>query len=375
VSEAPPTEPVPAAPPVVPRDGGRAGSLASGLGLALLCALIAVTWAGGEVSAPPAGLTLLVLFLPYLYALLAAVVFALWTVVPDRRLPPLVLAAVLVAAAWRWGPAWSGDPDAAEGAPLVVMTWNVQRLWSPETEAPADCVADGIREVGPDVLALLEVSADDVTWLAERLEMRCRQAPYTGSGQRVGGLAVCVRGDRWRLRHGEGQRFVDQEDWSYLFAEVEGDGAVFNVLAVHLYPYRVGVRDLQKSARRLIEEGETEDLLRIGDRGARIGRAQSDQSAALLARVAKLRDPTVIAGDFNSTRDTALHVALRRTLVDAWERAGSGFGGTIRVFGRIPLRVDHVYTSSQFHVLGAEVPTRRCSDHQPVVARLTLPPG
>jgi endonuclease/exonuclease/phosphatase (EEP) superfamily protein YafD len=363
-----PAEEAPA-PVVTRRDGGRVGAVVGWALAAGLVGLIAAMWAGGELSAPPAALTVVVIFLPHLFALLAAAAFALWVVAPDRRLPPFLSGGAVLVAAIRWGPTWSADPDPPLGDPLLVMTWNVQRLWGEADGAPSDCVRSAIEAIHPDVLALLEVTAQDVGDLAGQLGMSCRHTPYTGDGPRVGGLAVCTRGEQWHLRGGEGQPYVDRADWSYLFAEIEGPSGLFNMLAVHLVPYRVGERDLRRAWAR----GGARDVLRIGDRGADVVRTQSDQSAALLARVAKLRDPTVIAGDFNSTRDTALHVALRRTLTDAWERGGQGFGATIRVFGAIPLRVDHVYTSAPFRVLGAEVPPVHCSDHQPVVVRLSLP--
>ena len=62
----------------------------------------------------------------------------------------------------------------------------------------------------------------------------------------------------------------------------------------------------------------------LGRHGQRVQRAQSDQAIALLHRMGRLKDPTLVAGDFNSTRDAALHVGLRRHLTDTWERAGLG---------------------------------------------------
>ncbi len=353
------------------RDGGRLGALVGWLPALGLVGLLLAMAAGSELSAPPAALAAVILFLPHLHAVLAVLAFGIWVLLPDRRAPPTVLGLAVLVAAVRWGPGWSPVPDPPAGEPLVVMSWNVQRLWGEAEGTPVDCVLSEIKRNSPDVLALLEVTADDVGALAGQLGMSCRHAPYVGAGPRVGGLAVCTLGDRWRLRDGSAQRFEDGEDWSYLFAEIEGPTTLFNLLAVHLVPYRVSERDL----RRVWSSGDPSDLLKIGDRGARVTRAQSDQSAALLARVGKLQDPTIIAGDFNSTRDSALHVALRKTLRDAWERGGRGFGATIRVLGQIPLRVDHVYASREFRVLEAVVPVAHCSDHQPVVVTLGLPPS
>ena len=356
------------------RDGGRLGGLLV-LGLtAFVGALLAVTVAGRELSAPAAIVNMALLFLPYLYATAGIACFALWVAVPDRRLPGLMLGIVFVVGVYRWGPRWS-QGSAPAGQPLTAMSWNVRRLWG----GPADggnataCVVAGVRAVDPDVVTFLEVSRGDVDLLERELELDCTHTPYlTGGAPKTGGLAACVRRGRWRLVSGSGQRFVDREDWSYVLSEIEREGQVFNLLAVHLYPYRVGERDLRRSLDELWD-GRTERVLDLGDRQERVVAAQSDQSAALLDRVAKLHDPTIVAGDFNSTRDMALHVALRTHLQDVWERAGHGFGGTIQVFGSVPLRVDYIYASPAFAVQEAATPAFGCSDHEPVTTQLVLP--
>jgi endonuclease/exonuclease/phosphatase (EEP) superfamily protein YafD len=133
---------------------------------------------------------------------------------------------------------------------------------------------------------------------------------------------------------------------------------VFNLLGVHLHPYELSM-------------GRWIDLSR---RGEAVQRAQSDQSAALLERMGRLDDPTLVAGDFNSTRDAALHVGLRQTLTDTWERGGLGFGGTVRLLGWAPLRVDYSYASGEFAVIKSRVVEAGCSDHRPVVSDLVLRP-
>jgi len=196
---------------------------------------------------------------------------------------------------------------------------------------------------------------------------------YRGSGvSSAGGLASCALGGRWSLAGGGAQRFSDNDDWHYVFTEMERDGRVLNLLAVHLHPYyplssmhvREGVRDLAR--------GEADALIDVGHTGAEVIRAQGAQSVALLSRVARFRDATVVAGDFNSTRDASLHAALRHRMVDAWERRGRGFGGTIRFWGGLPLRIDYVYVTDAFAVAGSRVPPLDCSDHRPVVADLVL---
>ena len=128
-----------------------------------------------------------------------------------------------------------------------------------------------------------------------------------------------------------------------------GRGAVFNLLAIHLQPYRLSV--------------ETSD---------RVSAAQRAETEGLLDTVRTFRDPTVVAGDFNSVRDSALHHAMRERLTDAWEQAGLGPGWTVKALGRFPLRIDYVYVSDDFAVRQAALPALSCSDHRPVRTELVL---
>jgi endonuclease/exonuclease/phosphatase (EEP) superfamily protein YafD len=341
--------------------------LSVGSGVAVV-AVWAVVVVGRELAAPPAWIAGAVVFLPYLFLLVAVVLFTTWTLAPDRRTPPLALAALSLTAAWLWVPGRSVAPEDPAAGQVRVLSWNLQRLWGPD-QARA-CVVEHLTRESPDVLALLEVSRRDVDSLAAELGLDCRHHPYTSAtGQNRGGLATCSRRDGpWALTGGDAARFVDDEDWYYQLAEFASGTRRFNLLVAHLYPYRGVAQRLVRG----VTDGDPASLAEATDRGEAVSRGQSDQAAALLERVQTLRDPTVVAGDFNSTPDAALHVALRRHLVDTWSAAGAGFGGTVHLFG-LPLRVDYVYASRSFGVRAARVVAAGCSDHEPVVAELQLP--
>lgn len=72
------------------------------------------------------------------------------------------------------------------------------------------------------------------------------------------------------------------------------------------------------------------------------------------------------------SRDTALHVGLRKQPVDTWDRAGGGLRGTTRSLGKIPLGVELHLLTPAFCVGDTEISAFDCSDHRPVVTRLGL---
>jgi endonuclease/exonuclease/phosphatase (EEP) superfamily protein YafD len=100
----------------------------------------------------------------------------------------------------------------------------------------------------------------------------------------------------------------------------------------------------------------------------------------LLAERAIRSAPALLVGDFNKTPFSFLYRRLRRQgLEDAFGRAGRGPGFTFPVFGRykrIPLpplvRIDYIWTTKGFDVIGCRVGLDGGSDHLPVVADLRL---
>jgi endonuclease/exonuclease/phosphatase (EEP) superfamily protein YafD len=80
----------------------------------------------------------------------------------------------------------------------------------------------------------------------------------------------------------------------------------------------------------------------------------------------------VLGGDFNCPGGMRSLDALRPLLRDAWEEAGSGWGGTMTA--ELPLsRIDQVWVSSDIHVRASRVQRRGSSDHRAVVVDLTIP--
>lgn len=357
------------------RNGGRLGALLSALLWALVAAILLLIAAGRVVSAPPMPLAAGIVFLPYEMAALVLFVLLCWVLLPDRRSIPAALIALAALSAAIWGPRWGGDGPVVEGESVRVMSWNLRRLWGGPNDGgdAVKCAVQAISEAKPDVLTLLEVSANDVDKLEELIPgLSCVQHPYQeGGAPKTGGLAACTLGERWRMKGGEGQRYVDDQDWYYVFSEVQRGEDVFNVLAIHLSPYQYVAKKIRTSVDNL-SKGKADALADVTRQSEEIVKGQSDQSAALVARVEKFVDPTLLGGDFNSTRDSALHASLRQHLKDSWELGGFGFGGTVELFDYFPLRIDYIYASHEFRVNQTSVLEMGCSDHRPVVTDLTL---
>jgi len=333
---------------------GCAGILAM-----LVSGLVVLTLAGRHIQGAPAVLTGLLTVLPWMWLSLIGLAAAAGVAI--RRWwgwLPLAIATLIWGGTWgrAWVP-WRSDPSATT---LTVMTWNVARLWrGDEGEAiNRSCVINHIQNAAPDALALLEVSATQTAALSEALGLDCAHVDYHNAGRPdAGGLAVCAR-QPWSLGGRWARAFDPEEPWFYMIAELTHETApTINLLSVHLNPYRM-------------QQGNAANRLAQADD---IARAQVAQVSGLLNIVATFQDPTVVAGDFNSPRDSAVHVDMRSKMTDTWEQGAWGPGQTVSLLDWLPMRVDYIYTTKEhFSVVNSTIPDSTCSDHKPIVSTITL---
>lgn len=284
---------------------------------------------------------------------------AAWAVIARRwrfHVPALIgAAAFFVLYGAQLAPRLPGDSAAG----FTVMTYNVQRCYK-----GIEGVLGAVRDADSDVLALQETGCpepdkeDLISRLESELGYACNFSPYY-EHETSAGVAVCIQTPmvisnvQRRTYHSEGQ-------WSFLFSEMSIGGRTVNVVVPHLVAF--GISDTHP----------VREHRRIWNRLNWASRWHHRETAELLRLVATFKDPTIMAGDFNSTPGQAIHWRMRHSMTDAFRARGSGLGATFR-FG-LPIRIDYVYLSSELEPLAAEVGPAGASDHRPVIARVRLRP-
>jgi|GEM_PF-3061086 len=333
-------------------------------------ALLLCTVVGRVATAAPGWLVVLVMVLPYAYA--AAFGFGLTLYILGVRAVGRGAACIAIASAWLWGGLLLPIQDEADDV-FRVLTWNVQRFWGVNDDpgASRSCFREAVDALQPDALALVELSRSDADWLQEELGMRCAHTPIemnsAGDAMTRSGLAVCLADKRLTLTDAWPHRLSGDAADHAQFAEIDSPLGRFNVMAVYLPTYEE-VREAVVSLREG-EKNSYQALLGISE----VSKRQSALAEGLIRHVeTRFEDPTILAGDFNITRDFAVHKRLRKSLVDTWERAGFGFGGT-RAFGGFHPRVDFIYADKRFRIIDSDIPSATCSDHAPVMAEVSLP--
>ncbi len=310
--------------------------------------------------------------------------YVLYVVLRKTTYSVLLFTLALVLAAFRYTDfIMPTDVSGVEQSSSIrVMTWNVQRMGYFDTREHVptnlDAATAKIRHAQPDVLVLQEISRRHLNALQRRLGLQsnaCHWTDYHGRGiDHLGGLAICVINDReWTILT---KRSLDlPPSWKYLFVEIaDRRDQTFNLLGLHLVPPKVtedGVREMTGKTMRLDMSAFSDLLDTLREYRTQI-HLQENQIQKVIERIQNFRDPTVMAGDFNTPPDLPLHYRLRGQFQDAWGLAGTGLGYTRVWGGFLPLRIDFIYASKSLAVGTAGNLDAGVSDHRPVIATLYL---
>jgi endonuclease/exonuclease/phosphatase family metal-dependent hydrolase len=130
-----------------------------------------------------------------------------------------------------------------------------------------------------------------------------------------------------------------------------------NVVSVHFLSPRQGLEALRYDRFKATTWAQSEFQFR------------HEESKLLYRELRGIRDPTIIAGDFNMTPESRIFRKYLHNYADAFTEAGTGFGYTrpTRWHG---VRIDHVLADGNWAVKCCRVCDDVGSDHLPVVAEL-----
>ena len=351
-----------------------------------------LSYYGGTSFVLPAWASLAVVVLPYLYGLVLLSYLGLYYFFRHSKgkwLPGLLSGLLVITMVVLWGGGiMPSTEQASDRQSLRVMVWNVQRMgeFSKTPGQQRACITQVINKVEPDILALLEITSHQLSNLQQALGISsrsCKWVDYYGTGKRrYGGLAACIMQSSLHAKLSilQQRRLDLPPGWKYLFVEVQPEASVsplpINFMALHVAPPKITTKRVAtiladitngnaqgfSGLSRLLADYEKQVVL------------QGSQVSTALAAIKTFKDPTIVVGDFNSTRDSAIHRELRKTLNDTWSEAGWGFGASRYWGGFLPLRIDYIYASKEFSVQSSETIPSDCSDHLPVVSEVFLGP-
>ena len=104
-------------------------------------------------------------------------------------------------------------------------------------------------------------------------------------------------------------------------------------------------------------------------------RQEADSIVSLVAQTQRDVGMVIVGGDFNSTPESAVQVAVRGAgLRDSWTEC-AGDSGFTYPDDRPVKRIDYLFLTGNIHCAAAQVINTRVSDHRPVLVEISLRPS
>ena len=231
---------------------------------------------------------------------------------------------------------------AGEEDSVTVMTYNIHQGFNINGYLDLESIAEVIERNGADVVSLQEVSrgwvinssVDNLSWLADRLEMDYIFMPASDA---VWGNAILSRYPVEIIKSGFLPRMGAPLRRSFILAELKlAENENINILCVHLH---------QIEDEGYIRESQVESLI---------------EEWGGLKR-------TAIMGDFNAEpNDPEIRVMYNAGLIDSHASIGKGKGLTW-VHYKPYRRIDYIWVTDDIGISNLVVPYSIASDHLPIV--------
>lgn len=323
------------------------------------------------------GFALLVGIAPLLSALVF-LYYLLNRLVNRSKRNKMIVLGILIVCLFKYTDHWiSYRPENNEGAvQLKVMTWNVQWLGAlndaENSASNLNKLVAKIKSDSCDVVILQEISKRQVNRIQSQLNLSSKNIQWSNyfNGAQGGLVIFLLNKESWKLRSKNTANLPPS--WKCAFAEIEhGSGQTINILGVHIAPPKVSDDDVKIAAKKLLK-GKDSGIRKIIRRYVRQARKQNQQVDKITQMVNKFKDPTILAGDFNSTCELPLHKILRSSLTDTWIEGGNGIGATRYWAELLPFRIDYIYVTDHFTVSNTLVEKADFSDHNPVTSTIFI---
>jgi endonuclease/exonuclease/phosphatase family metal-dependent hydrolase len=245
-----------------------------------------------------------------------------------------------------------GQSQEASPTIIRVMSYNIHHARGLDDRVDPQRIAKVIMDASADIVALQEVDRGvkrtnrldlpkEISQAAGMLHAFAKNIPFQGGEY---GNAILSKFPMHTVKNLHYQMLRDGEQRGLLQAviSVKGNNIVF--MSTHL-DYRKLNNERMSNVTEIQSEIES-----YGDA------------------------PVILCGDFNDFPESAVHIALKRFLIDTWEVCGTGNGYTYS--SKTPKsRIDYCFISknSTLKPVKATVIQSNASDHNPLVVELELP--
>ena len=264
----------------------------------------------------------------------------------------------LILATFIFGPFYKLSFNETSEGELSIMTFNTRgfnRYHQIEEPNLDKQIIDLVKELNPDIVCFQEF---DYTRSEDLDNYPYQYVQY--SYPKVDKVVQAIL-SKYPITEKGVVNFPDTSN-NTIYADVQYGDQFLRIYNVHLQSYRI----IPSSEKILGESGDM-FLKRLQTTFSK----QETQAKLVRDHSRTTRNKTIICGDFNNTHYSTVYRILKSDLRDTHKEKGNGFGGTFHLFN-YPLRIDYILVDPSFQVMSHSDFSVELSDHEPVMASISL---
>jgi len=251
---------------------------------------------------------------------------------------------------------FSSSKDVIDSNNISVMSYNVRLFnfydWIEEKDVPTR-INSFIEEENPDIISFQEyktnpkISLDAYEYSFEHLEQEAK----------IGQVIV----SKFPIVNSGSVEFPNTNN-NAIYVDIIKNTDTVRIYNIHLQSLHISA-DMSK-----LKAGTSDILM---NKTRETFKIQQEQAELFLKHRNQSSYKTIITGDFNNTAYSYVYKHLKGDFNDAFELAGNGFGRTFD-FKFFPIRIDFIFSDTNFEVNGFKTYHEKFSDHYPIMAKLSL---
>ena len=227
---------------------------------------------------------------------------------------------------------------------LKLMTYNLKLLSLNSKEQ----IEKLVKEERPDILILQELPLKQKNYLKDDFK-------YMENYGSIGVLSQYPIIESNQLK-------IDDEKIRACYADIKFERDTIRMINIHLSSTKVNKKQMVD----IYDKKNLKDNLKqINYYLSKSFKDHQKQVKEIRRIIDTSPYPVIVGGDFNAVPSSYEYYKVKGDLKDTFVRGGSGLGTTFYDY-KFPLKIDHVFVSSEFDVNLTEIKKVKYSDHFPV---------
>ncbi|MGD1946844.1 MAG: endonuclease/exonuclease/phosphatase family protein [Croceivirga sp.] len=259
-----------------------------------------------------------------------------------------------------FGNFYKGGQDAkSKEGDFTVMSYNAMgfnRFDQINMPHAGDSISAFIIEKSPDIVCLQEH--------ARSRKKQLMQYRYLSETPRNSSRSIQAIFSKYPII-GRGSLNLPESTNNIIFADVAINNDTIRVYNVHLESFKIVPNDTDISSKA---------SEKVYQRIKSTITTQRRQAKLLREHISASPFSALVCGDFNNTQFSRVFRLVSEGMEDSFQVMGNGMGKTYSVKG-VPLRIDYILAENRFEFLGHWNYEKKYSDHEPVMARVSLRPN